>query len=441
MKTIRVLARYLFVLLTLLFAASILLFAAGLLPQNRIEANLVDSLYQIEEEGRYPHILDENSWSHMIDMYSESYILNLSYYMDTAQSPSSIFSNPNRENATGTAFSEIVVQHLGSDASYERYWAGFRTTGRLLLTFFTYPEIRRIVSVGFLMLAGATGLYLFSRTKSAAAGLSFLLMLGLLNPSVVSSTLQFSCCFFIAMIGTLLLPRQERRFLTYPMYFFILGALTQYFDFYTTPILTYGIPMLALLFILQRENNGLTGKNLFRLSGVCFGSWLSAYILMWIGKLSLTTLFTGFNAFGDGFGSAVNRLFYSTGDVDAPLPYRMVLAIWRSFMRVFDKPIFLALALLALAAVWLFLFLRRKKTVADLLSSSVYLFIAAIPLVWFIAVSGPSLRHSWFQYRGIGVFLFGILLFVIQSTQKQQAAAAQTPVTAPPQLAKDQPLS
>ena len=140
---------------------------------------------------------------------------------------------------------------------------------------------------------------------------------------------------------------------------------------------------------------------------------------MWIGKLSLTTIFTELNALDDGFGAAVDRIFNSTGNVGGSILYRTGLVIWRVFIRVFDKPVYILAAAIGTFAVWLFLFILRKKTKKDLESSAVYLAVACLPLVWFIAVSGPTIQASWFQYRGIGVFLFGVLLFVIQSTKKQ----------------------
>ena len=203
------------------------------------------------------------------------------------------------------------------------------------------------------------------------------------------------------------------------MYFFILGAVTQFFDFYTTPILTFGFPMLVLLLIKQQEDSQLSAKQMFRLSGRGFAGWFAGYVLMWIGKLSLTTIFTEYNALSDGFSSARDRIFSSNGNVDGSFIYRIGLVIWRVFIRVFDKPIYILVAAIGTFVVWLFLFVMRKKTKKDVESSAVYLAVACLPLIWFVAVSGPSLQASWFQYRGMGVFLFGVLLFVIQSTKKR----------------------
>ena len=426
LRTIRTLLKFFALLCALLLAATLLLYLAGLLPQSTIEKNLLDSVYQLALEGGYPHMLDSADWSSMVDMTSENCILNLSYYMDTLSAPSSIFTNPNKEGAIGAELGRAIEEHVAADKSYSRYWGGFRVWCRLLLSIFTYPQLRRVLSLVFTMLAGGTGLFLYRRTKSLSLPLSFLLVLGLLNPAVVSSTMQFSCCFFLAMLGILLLPRTEGRFMTFPTYFFLIGAATQYFDFYTTPVLTFGMPMLALLAFREADAPDQTPKSSFALSARCFAAWFAAYLLMWVGKLTLTTLLTDLDAYGDGFGAAANRLFHSAGGVDGSFLYRALVVFWRVFMRVFHEPVFLLLSGAVVLTVWLVLFLRKENRWRRLGAASVYLCIATLPLVWFALVSGPSLKHSWFQYRGIGVFLFGILLFVIEST------AARFPAGVPP---------
>ncbi len=420
MKIVRLLVRYSILLFALISAGSLLLLTAGLLPQQRVEKNVLYSLNQLEAEMSKNNsiILDYENWACKLDVYTDYYIVNQSYFMNTLKDPASVLTN-SQQTVNVTAFRTAIEQHLDPNETYPRYWGGFRVTVRWLLTFFTYTQIRRIISIVFIMLAGGTAMYLYSRAKNIAGALSFLLTLGLLNPPIITTLLQYSCCFLIAMAGILLLPKREYKYLTYSMYFFILGALTQFFDFYTTPILTFGLPMLALLFISQHENSQLSANQMFRLSGRGLAGWFSGYILMWIGKLSLTTIFTEYNALGDGLSAARDRIFHSTGNAGGSAIYRIGLVLWRVFIRVFDKPIYILLAAIGIFAIWLILFIIRKKTKNDIKSSAVYLAVACLPLIWFMAASGPTIQASWYQYRGMGVFLFGVLLFVIQSTKKK----------------------
>ena len=420
MKIIRLFSRYLILLFALILVGTVLLLATGLLPQKQVGTNVLNSLNQIEAELGMDdtNILDNGNWACRLDVYTDYYIVNQSYYMNTLKDPASVFLNSQNVSDV-SALRSAIEQQQDPNETYPRYWGGYRATVRLLLTFFTYTQIRNMISIAFILLAGGIAMYLLTRTKCIACSLAFLLTLGLLRPSIITALLQYSCCFLIAMAGILLLPKREYKYLTYSMYFFILGAVTQFFDFYTTPILTFGFPMLVLLLIKQQEDSQLSAKQMFRLSGRGFAGWFAGYVLMWIGKLSLTTIFTEYNALSDGFSSARDRIFSSNGNVDGSFIYRIGLVIWRVFIRVFDKPIYILVAAIGTFVVWLFLFVMRKKTKKDVESSAAYLAVACLPLVWFVAVSGPSLQASWFQYRGMGVFLFGVLLFVIQSTKKR----------------------
>jgi len=424
MKIVRLFARYLILLFALISIGSVLLLSAGLLPQKRVEANVLYSLDQLEAELSMNNtsILDYENWACRLDVYTDYYIVNQSYYMNALKDPASVLKNS--QNVGGVKeLRTAIEQQQDPNETYPRYWGGYRATVRFLLTFFTYTQIRRIISIVFILLAGGIAMYLHTRTKCIAGAISFLLTLGLLYPSIITALLQYSCCFLIAMAGILLLPKREYKYLTYSMYFFILGAATQFFDFYTTPVLTFGFPMLVLLFIRQQEDSRLSTKKMFHISGRGFAGWFVGYVLMWIGKLSLATMFTDYNALGDGFSAARDRIFFSTGNVSDSFVYRAGLVIWRVFIRVFDKPIYMLVVAIGTFAVWLYLMIIRKKTKKDLETASVYLGVACLPLVWFVVVSGPTIQASWFQYRGIGVFLFGVLLFIIQSTKKHPMLA------------------
>lgn len=418
MNVLRTILRYAALLLALLFLGVSLLYLAGLTPQERVAGNLLDSAYQLNTENAYPHVLDSQSWSQMVDMASESYILNLSYYMNTQEDPSSILVNPNICGAIGEELQNAVEEQAPANESYARYWGGFRVPARLLLTFFTYTDIRRILALAVFLLSGGTALFLYKKTNTLAAPLSLLFVIAVLKPFVISSAMQFSCCFILAMLGILLLPRKERRFLTYPVYFFIIGAATQYFDFYTTPALTFGLPMLSLLAIRQSAGGSSVKKEL-KLIGMCFAAWFAAYLLMWLGKLALTTLFTDLNEFSNGFSAIAYRLLDTTDvDVTGSLPYRICVLLWRVFIRVFERPAFIAAFFGTTLLLWLYFLLRSGSRKERFLSGLPYLLVACLPILWFIAASEPSLKHSWFQYRNVGVFLFGLLLFVFQTRKK-----------------------
>ena len=82
------------------------------------------------------------------------------------------------------------------------------------------------------------------------------------------------------------------------------GMITMYFDFYTVPLITFGLPMIYLcLMFLEREKP-------IRIKWVLkrFAAWMAGYGLMWIAKLTLTSALTPVNALVQGFGAFAERV-------------------------------------------------------------------------------------------------------------------------------------
>ncbi len=84
----------------------------------------------------------------------------------------------------------------------------------------------------------------------------------------------------------------------------ILGMATMFFDFYTTPLLTLGLPLLGLLICQSYSKNPPTAKAMLMQSLKLMGIWFVSYFMMWITKLVLTSVFTDQNAFASAWGAA-----------------------------------------------------------------------------------------------------------------------------------------
>ena len=230
--------------------------------------------------------------------------------MDTLASPASIFENPGWQSfessyTDGSIFSEIqqaVQNNEQPNFYYSRYWMGFRAIVRPMLAIMDYTDARQCIQWAFYLLLGAVILQLYRKTGSFWIALGFMFAVSQMNPVVISASYQYATCFFIAFIGMLLVLALPFKKLSAAILFFIIGATTQYFDFYTVPILTFGLPMLALLLRYQHEpERDFHFSSTARIVLHCFAAWFVAYICMWLAKLTLTTLFTSQNAFMDAF--------------------------------------------------------------------------------------------------------------------------------------------
>ena len=412
----RVLLRYVLVFFIIVAVACALLYAAGLIPQAALKEHMLETMDQLTIEGVNPGVLYAGHPRSSLDNYSESRILLHSYSMDTKSDAAAVLSNPGWEPANfnkDTLFSEMraaVASDTAPNLTYSRYWMGFRAVVRPLLLLMNYMDARQLIQWTFLLLLGAVSLQLYRRTNSFWIALGFVFALSQLNPIVISGCFQYSTCFFIAMIGMLVALTSRFRAFSAQMLCFVLGAATQYFDFYTAPILTFGLPMLALLLRNQYDPAGdfQLGKT-GRLVLTAFAAWMAAYLAMWLAKLALTAMLTSENAFLEAFSRVRGWVFEPTsgGSIASMIP----LALFYCAINLVDLvPLVLEGALLVGYGVRVLRIRPRQRVWREQL---VYLLVALLPLLWIAAAAKPAYDHMYFQYRGLGVTLYAGILFLL----------------------------
>lgn len=416
----RTLARYALVLLLLVLAGCLLLLLAGLVPQQAVQANLSASMDQLVLEGMSPGVLYDGHPRSTLDNFSEAHILLHSFYMDTRTDAAAILENPGYTLPGGAdapeaqlpAYQTAIDASIPANATYVRYWMGFRAIVRPLLAIMNHMDARQLLLWSFLLLLGAIALQLYRRTGAFWLSLAFVFAMSQLNPIAITGCFQFSICFLIAFIGMLLALNLRFQRLPAPMLFFILGACTQYFDFYTAPLLTFGLPMLALLLRLQYRKEADPPLKLgVRLVLGCFAAWMSAYLLMWLSKLALTSALTPIDAFADAFDRV--RLWLIEPAQDAASDASVPRALFYCAINMTD-PLPLVLEGMLLLAYAVSLLVRRPPR-AVFARNLPYLLVGLLPLLWIAATYAPSYHHAYFQYRILGVTMYAGLIYLINT--------------------------
>lgn len=418
MRLVKVIIRYFAALILLAFCTLSLEMLSGLIPQEPIRAHLLESVGQLQEEGLTPGILYTLHPRSLIDNFSENYILTYSYYMNTRSDPVAVLTNPGRSikepaKELFVQTEELLREQLPPDTHYSRYWMGFRMYVRPLLALMNYMDIRQSIQLVFYLLLGLVTLVLYRNSGSLLIALSFLMSIALLNPVAITACFQYSTCFFLAFAFMLTVPRiaeKDRQIMTVPLFFFLAGATTQIFDFYTAPLLTFGYP-----FLMLASSEDYRGRDGIRKCIQTFGTWLLGYVLCWLVKLSLTTALTSVNGFKEGFSRFSMWMLEGSGsqERDLLLPLK---AVFYNVINIADLvPTVLLgvlLCLYALAQV------RRKRRNEGWISGyGVYILVAALPIVWFLIAAKPSFGHAYFQYRSVGVSVFSGLLFLIRTAE------------------------
>lgn len=344
--------------------------------------------------------------AYIVDYNTDALIIMESYTL-TSGDPQSVFSNPMRYGGEDTQRGSLMELCEGEPANvnYVRYWMGFRIFIRPLLTIFSYEGICYVISLAFFALAFAAAALAAGRIGTRAA-----LCLGgavcLINPAIAAHSPQLACCFLLGFAFCLYILGRDGRSCNYTAVFCAFGAFTQYFDFYTAPLVTLGFPLLLLLEAGRQPERSL------RQTLRCCGAWLYGYAAMWLCKLALTGIFTDINGLEDGFASLGGRLGVKVveGLEEYYSAARALKSVWGT---AFPGSLTVAAALLFAAAIaisGLVYLLHGSRAERELAASE--LIVMLLPLVWYAAAAQPSCIHAWFQYRSLSVLFFGAFLFI-----------------------------
>jgi len=414
---------YIYSFLVTVLLAVLLLVLSAFLPQSLILENIKESANMIDREETYPVSVD---YMHASQLDNATDTLILLHSCETNSSNlSSVLTNPTPAMAENITESLHIYEEDDTPEItryYVRYWMGFRTYIRLLLTVFNFWQIRRyLVFTVFVLFA----LVICSICKWVGQKQAFLFALSIImmRLHIIAQSMQFSCCFLIAFCAMLLVPWIYKRGKYETLFFMELGMVTMYFDFYTTPVITLGLPLIYL-YSIHANNNETTSVKQILMDAI---AWLLGYASMWMAKLILTTVFTDVNAIENGLNS-----FYSRVGIHKDQMWLHEYDGLKALQSVFDT--FCAspdrsgrkivLAAFGLAAVLVIVsFIWKRRPLHSLKKNMLFLVIAAFPILWFIAAAQPTNIHAGFQYRGIVVTFWGIMsyaLFTLQIHEKEK---------------------
>lgn len=401
MKTIRYAS--VFLLASAVCIAALL--AAAFLPQSRIADNISRSLPGFVNEGTYPR-LKEGYSSATLDNFTDSLTIMevLGMKSDDLQT---VFSNPlflQKEDPMESLVNYAENPDLLPDGYYVRYWMGFRASLRLLFSFLTYSQIRRL---NFLVLVCLTGLSMLSVAKNVnyASALGLGLCLLLMRPLIIARSFQYTTCFLIALAAMPFVPLIRRRKACFGLFFMVVGMLTQFFDFYSVPVLTLCLPLL-FHFAMQAASE----RGELRELATASLSWMGGYVLFWLEKLLLSTVFSPINGFSNGFAEFLywmNRRPASGGS--------KLLYAYRRVWNVVCPSLYASLVLgglTAVLAIYAYAAIRRGKRSAKHLWNSAIVGTMFLPLIWMGVAATPTGNHAFFQYRSIAAVFWGFCLLV-----------------------------
>ncbi len=366
----------------LLAAFVLLLTGAFALPNGPIVANLLDR----------PDLIDDRRADNgrVIDADTECIGLSVGLYRAPGP-PASAF-----ERAMGAQSLYGCEQFLKwletgeptAHREYFRYWHGYAAIARPALSLIAYNDLRGhlfTISAGLL----AALAWRLGRDFGAATGLAIALPFAVLNAMGFWVVATKAVSWFLAVGGALAAsrrPREEPPVLV----FFILGALTAFFDFLTTPALIFALP--ALVYFLYAVRNGEVSRPFLQL--LALGAfWAAGYVGLWAAKFAVAAAVLDADVWRDVAGAAATRLRGRSEYIDTFLPGAAIYANFAA-LKVFWGPVAILLFMILPAATSA----RRSRWARLWREGRIFLAVAAIPIAWLELLSNHSQIHAAFTH-------------------------------------------
>ena len=405
----RILAMGLADLLLAIFLGTVCMTAVVSLPVTpALEEHMARSAETMEEEGAYPSL---HPWClSKLDNFTDSIML-LEAADDTEDTTlrramlmyrgQFIYETELDPCATLIAHYREGEAYTGR-ATYARYWHGYLLFLKPLLYFLDYSSLRLfnvLVQTALLLVL----LWLMKKRGLSFAVIPWLLSAAMLTPSVIGHSLQFSTCYDLMTVGSVLLLAMwngERREQRTALLFLNLGAATAFFDFLTYPPAVFGMP--AVLFLLLRRDSK-TEDNLSALirSGIL---WCAGYAVMWAGKWLVASALVDKDVLRDALSAASYRVSsLDWGEVTEGTVLGTLLTNYGAFCFT---PVTLLLLIRLLRC------LRRGGSAnvpSELRRVFPLLLTALIPVVWYTVLQNHSSVHFWFTNKDCVVTAFAVL--------------------------------
>lgn len=291
-----------------------------------------------------------------------------------------------------------------SVANYPRYWHGYLTILKPFLYFFDYSDMK-IMNQAIQLVIILELVILMFRNHLEKYCVAFIPMLILWNPATIGVSLQYAACFYVSMIGSLIVLKWDVK--NEWMLFLLLGIMTAYLDFLTYPVVTLGIPLVFLII----KNADRISKTIIRIIGNGL-FWSIGYIGMWASKWIIGTAISSENVIYDAMFNIENR---TSTSVDGEKITR-IGTVFRLIQVTFFKWPYL----LMLLGVVIYFFVKGYKIFKINQTTISLAVVSLIPVAWFILTANHSYIHPRLVYRDWGITIFSLLSIPIAGASKEK---------------------
>lgn len=414
--------RYLIIFILLICSFMALLTITSCISSKSMFNNVEESSQLLLEEGNRKIIYIPYRRTKMeFDNYTDALMINTAYSIDSRKPLFSAFmarknfipdvttevyqdqagelkssSKYKYHNEVGE-LNDLVNNEKAESFEYARYWHGYLIILRPLLVMFNLTQIRTILTCILIILFIFFIILLYKKSDIVTAIIFSTCLLGI-EYFYLGFSMQGIFIFLIMMIASIIILCKYSKIKSYGMFFFIIGMLTNFFDFLTVPVLTYAIPMI-ILFTIKYTKENFEIKLILKKILVLGIAWSVGYGLTWTSKWLLTDLIFGRKM----FFTALKQVFYRSAGTEKINIFNVINQnINYMYVSFFISIFFTVLTILI--KIWIEnkkIKFKEQNTKDTYDIIFIYLLIGIIPFAWYALLRNHSYYHAFFTYRNL----------------------------------------
>lgn len=417
----------------LFIVLAILRIGVSFITSDKIEVNVKKSYNNIVERGNYAYLPSRTSAKDQLDYWTENRYISESLNVDkenpirSAMRNSTEYDSKSNESGGGPQLISRLEGRNDSVQDRTQYWHGAVVILKPLLLFFSYEQIMDIVQGIFWCSFLWTIIAVYNRLGSISAAA---LALGLINVNVIAipMLLHTGLVFFISMGAICFIVKKFYNNDDIIPVMVCVGVLTSYFDWMSTPIVTFALPTLIAIMCAYKNDNLDKIADGFWLVFKSGAAWAISYFAMLFGKWVLASIILGENVIAIGVGRASNNITnHGTGIISVPTSFfeHVVEAFKRNLSNTEIFSLIRAdyrlatFVIIFIITIVLFVISVKKYNIPKWLSAGVWLLITSLaPLAWIVVFKGHTYIHFFFTYRQLSATIMGIILVAAVSIEK-----------------------
>lgn len=356
---------------------------ACMVPHHLTDEHIRESMEILEDEGRFPLTCGVLLWGK--DNITDGTMFNIAvsgYDMNPVQE--AILNPWTYENDSSKHTAYYGLKTLNTQdgtvprVEYSRYWHGYQLPLRLWSTIFSIHGIRVVNTVILWSLLLITTTMIWTRFGKFV-GIGWPLVLLVVGFPAVPLSIQYTTCFYIMFISAIVFLKWP-KLLDNLVAYFVIGGLTSFFDYLTTPVLTITIP---LIIILLYKRGAISYKRILLVLfiwGLGYGAiWSTKWLIsLWLGVDDIEFALNGLS--GNGYYTFTALFNWTEPHKYQNLTIGLLLS-----------------AFLITSCIYLY---RRKKTQYVAFADKLFV-VSLIPFGWYIVFLGHSIVHIFFTYRSL----------------------------------------